>query len=257
MSPIRPLLFWRPVCESRRAVLMEAEIISTIVWIIDLIFFTLISLTFLSRCIKHPSATVKMFETDVEQTTYLSTTSIAAATIVELLALICGSRWNNWQYASFALWWAVVLLSVTSATTTYWLLVRDEKVAIDNLTPTLLYPTTGLLATATAGSVVVGYTPLSITLSMPVIVVSYLLLGAGESITRFWRWACRWGGWDAYSRVLFESFDHVGVLSSTIAQPNPRAEKGRNAINTSRTVLQCRVFFCHSGVFGWDQETCV
>lgn len=160
---------------------LNAEIISTIVWILDLVFFTLISLTFIIRWIRFPTSTANLFEHDIEQTTYLSTTTIALATIVELAALICGSRWNNWQYAVFAFWWFTVLISLVSSTAVYWLLIRDEKVAIDNLTPTLMYPTTGLLATATAGSVVVNYTPLSIKLSMPVIIVSYLLLGAGTS----------------------------------------------------------------------------
>ena len=122
-----------------------------------------------------------MFEHDVEQTTYLSTTTIALATIIELTALIVGSRWDHWQYAVFAFWWLTVLVSLISTTSTYWLLIRDEKVAIDNLTPTLMYPATGLLATASAGSVLVSYTPLSIKLSQPVIIVAYLLLGAGES----------------------------------------------------------------------------
>merc|ERR1711920_486634 len=46
-----------------------------------------------------------------------------------------------------------------------------------------MYPVTGLLASATAGSVLVGYTPLSTGLSQPVIIVSYLLLGAGFFLT--------------------------------------------------------------------------
>ena len=155
------------------------EIISTIVWIFDLLVFSLISLTFVIRWIRFPSLTAELFETDVEQTAYLSTTTIATATIVELTALICGSRWNNWQYACFAFWWFTVLMSLVSTVTTYWILIRDESVAIDNLTPTLMYPATGLLATASAGSVVVSYTPLSVELAQPVIIVAYLLLGAG------------------------------------------------------------------------------
>lgn len=120
-----------------------------------------------------------MFESDVEQTTYLSTTTIAAATLTELVSLICGSTWNKWQYACYGIWWATVALTLVSATTTYWLLIRDEEVHLSNLSPTLMYPTTGLAATASAGSVLINYTPISTGLSMPVLVVSYMLLGAG------------------------------------------------------------------------------
>jgi len=143
----------------------------------------MISITFLLRWIWFTKTTAKLFESDVEQTTYLSTTTIAAATLVELVSLVCGAKWNHWQHACFALWWVTVSLGLFSATTTYWLLIRDEKVSIENLSPTLMYPVTGLLASATAGSVLVGYTPLSTGLSQPVIIVSYLLLGAGEWLT--------------------------------------------------------------------------
>ncbi|OCF37564.1 hypothetical protein I316_00690 [Kwoniella heveanensis BCC8398] len=155
------------------------KIISTTVFLLDLLLFATIALTFFSRWIFFPRSTAEMFESDVEQTTYLSTTTIAAATLVELVSLICGSTWHNWQYACYGLWWATVLLSLISSTTTYWLLIRDEEVEISNLTPTLIYPVTGLVATASAGSVLVEYTPLSVRLAMPVVIVAYLLVGAG------------------------------------------------------------------------------
>jgi len=121
-----------------------------------------------------------MFSTNVEQSTYLATTSIAFASLTELVSLVCGGTWRNWQYVSYALWWVALLLALAAATTTYWLLVRDEQVAIENLSPTLMYPVTGILATASAGCVVIEYTPISVRLAMPVLVVSYLLAGAGE-----------------------------------------------------------------------------
>lgn len=156
------------------------QVIAVVFWLIDLVLFISICSIFVLRWIWFTKSTARMFESEVEQTTYLSTTTIAASTIVEMISLVCGSTWKNWQYASFAFWWATVLLALISATTTYWLLIRDEQVSIANLSPTLLYPTTGLLATASAGSVLVSYTTLSVRLAVPVVIVSYLLLGAGE-----------------------------------------------------------------------------
>jgi hypothetical protein len=46
-----------------------------------------------------------------------------------------------------------------------------------------MLPATAILATATAGSSVVSFTGLSASLSMPVLIVSYILLGAGESLS--------------------------------------------------------------------------
>lgn len=143
-------------------------------------------------------------------------------------------------------------MSIVSATATYWLLVRDEKVAIDNLAPTLLYPTTGLLATATAGSVVVSYTPLTIGLSMPVVVVSYFLLGAGESHNEFQK----------VERVLMCRIHHVpahhvGAVPPTVAQSNARAEKGCSADDPPRSILQRRILVHHARIPRRTEETCL
>lgn len=121
-----------------------------------------------------------MFDTDVDQTTYLSCGTIAAATLVELVALVPGQRWAHWDVVAYALWWAVVGLAMLGGSAVYWILIRDEEVELNNLSPTLLYPVTGVLATSAAGSVVVSYTGLSPRLGVGVLIVSYLLLGLGE-----------------------------------------------------------------------------
>ena len=132
-----------------------------------------------------PEPTRKMFDTDVDQTTYLSCGTIAAATLVELVALIPGQRWGKWEYVAYALWWAVVALAMLGGSVVYWILIRDEEVHLGNLSPTLLYPVTGVLATSAAGSVVVSYTGLSQRLGVGVLIVSYLLLGLGQSRRSF------------------------------------------------------------------------
>jgi tellurite resistance protein TehA-like permease len=153
-----------------------------VVWLLDIILFTAITATFFTRWIMFPKPTRAMFDNEIDQTTYVSTgtITIAAATLVELVALVPGAKWSNWEYVAYALWWATVLLALLGGSAVYWILIRDEEVHLSNLSPTLLYPVTGVLATASAGSVVVNYTDLSPKLAMPVIVVSYLLLGMGE-----------------------------------------------------------------------------
>ena len=162
-----------------------AETISVTVWLLDLLLFTAITLTFFTRWIMFPEPTRKMFDTDVDQTTYLSCGTIAAATLVELVALIPGQRWDKWEYVAYALWWAVVALAMLGGSVVYWILIRDEEVHLGNLSPTLLYPVTGVLATSAAGSVVVSYTGLSQRLGVGVLIVSYLLLGLGQSRRSF------------------------------------------------------------------------
>lgn len=161
--------------------LTSTETISTVVFVLDLVLFTTITLTFFTRWIMFPAPTRKMFDSDVDQTTYLSCGTIAAATLVELVTLIPGTHWHNWGYAAYALWWAVVVLSLFAGSVVYWILIRDEEVHLGNLSPTLLYPVTGILATSASGAVVVSYnTDIGPGLGVGVVVVSYLLLGMGE-----------------------------------------------------------------------------
>lgn len=130
-----------------------------------------------------PAKTRALFETDVEQTAYLSCSGVALATIVELTALIPGSTWNRWEVVSFSLWWVTVAYAMFGSAAVYWILIRHEQVHLHNLTPQLLYPLTAVLATCAAGSVVIQYTPLSTGLSLPVLVMSYMMLGMGFFLT--------------------------------------------------------------------------
>lgn len=82
------------------------------------------SVVFFTRWIMFPLRTRAMFETDIEQTTYLSTIVIAAATILELLALIPGANWKNWEWVAFGLWWFVVGMALVGS---------SEHVFVDNL----------------------------------------------------------------------------------------------------------------------------
>lgn len=132
-----------------------------------------------------PAETRDLFETDVEQTAYLACSGIALATLVELTALIPGSTWHRWEYVSFSFWWVTVAYTLFGSAAVYWILIRHEQVHLHNLTPQLLYPLTAVLATCSAGSVVMQYTPLSTGLSLPVLVISYMMLGMGESIFCF------------------------------------------------------------------------
>lgn len=131
----------------------------------------------------HWRSSVTTFTTDIEQTCYLSAGSIALANIVQLVALICGARWDKWDIVSVALWWFTALVTVVSATVTYWSVIRLQKVSVAGLPPTLMYPTAAMATTAAAGAVVVSFTPLDVGPAMPAIVVAYLLLGAGERLT--------------------------------------------------------------------------
>ena len=210
-----------------------AGIISIIVWLFDLLLFILISVTFFTRWVRFTESTVHMFSSDVEQTTYLATSVIASATLVELISLQCGSTWHNWQYACFALWWATVALAFFAAATTYYILICDEEVELSNLSATLVYPTTGLLATASSGSIIIDYTPLSIRLSMPVLVVAYLCLGAGVSSSLHVVALV-----NSFEHRLLPRSSHTGCVLYTFTRTSdPGSQEGRGSAHPRRRSL--------------------
>lgn len=157
-----------------------AEVISTVFYCMDILLFSIISVIFITRWIMFPVKTRNLFETDVEQTAYLACSGIALATLVELTGLIPGSTWSRWEYVSFALWWVTVAYTLFGSAAVYWILIRHEQVHLHNLTPQLLYPLTAVLATCSAGSAIIQYTPLSAGLSQPILVMCYMMLGMGK-----------------------------------------------------------------------------
>lgn len=171
-------------------------ILSIIVWMLDLLIFTAIVVTFGVRIALFPSSTVAHFEEEPEQTDYISTVSISISTLIEMTALVLGKDWYGWGNAIMVLWYCDVAISLVAAFLPYWIMIRMEKVSVENLPPTALYPATGgqvaysmvaianvyvlaILSSASAGSVVLSYCAISVRASLPVLLISYTLLGLG------------------------------------------------------------------------------
>lgn len=96
------------------------SIISIIIWIFDLILYTLINIGFITRYIMFPSSTIKSIEDDPEQATYLSTVAISTSTIIEMTAMVLGKTWQGWDTAVMVLWYCSVVMALIAALVPYW-----------------------------------------------------------------------------------------------------------------------------------------
>lgn len=163
----------------KAGVALMQGIISIIMWLLDLLLYAIIFAVFIARWIVFPKSTATTLTSEFEETTSVSTAVIATATLVEMVSLVLGSTWSRWQYVSYACWWATVAFAVVTTVMTLMLLFSEQEVTLSKVTPNLVYPAIGLVATASCGSILVNYTTLDVTLSMPVIVVGLMLLGAG------------------------------------------------------------------------------
>ncbi|CAD6578846.1 MAG: hypothetical protein CYPHOPRED_000683 [Cyphobasidiales sp. Tagirdzhanova-0007] len=122
---------------------------------------------------------MQSFRDHPEQAAYLSTIAVSASTLVEITAMVLGRTWAGWETAVMVLWYCDVALSIVAALAPYWIMFRHEHVHVENLSPTALYPATAILSSASAGSVVIAYTPLSVRASFPILLLSIFLLGLG------------------------------------------------------------------------------
>ena len=81
------------------------EIIADVVWILDIILFSLIGAAFFSRVAIFPKYTWQTIEEEADNTLYLSTVAVSLSTIIELVALILGSTWSGWDIAALVFWY--------------------------------------------------------------------------------------------------------------------------------------------------------
>lgn len=153
-------------------------IISIVVFILDLMLWLTFITCFMMRCFSNSKATMELFEKEIEATDYLSTLSISASTLIEFMSIVT-RIWSGWEIVSMVLFYVDVAFALVASILPYWLMIRFEHVKVDNLPPTVLYPATAILSTASLGSVVCYYTALSVRATLPVFVVSYILLGLG------------------------------------------------------------------------------
>jgi len=72
-------------------------ILSIIVWLLDLLLFSIITGIFTARWIYFPASTLKMFREEPEQTVYLSTVAISFSTLLEMTALVLAKTWKGWD----------------------------------------------------------------------------------------------------------------------------------------------------------------
>lgn len=159
-------------------------IIADLFFVLDIVLFLVFFTFFLIRCCRYPASTRKLYEREVQQTVFLACTPIAFGTIVELYFVICTPVWGSWAgIFGLVLFSLEVLLALATSFGCIWLIIVHEHPDIDNVPPTILYPSISCITAAASGGALAQYGNMGPDVNVPIILISLLLLGFGLGLT--------------------------------------------------------------------------
>ena len=156
-------------------------VLSTIMFVLNLVLWSLFSILFITRCVIFPKETRRHIFDDAEEIALLAAPTIGFQTLVAQVVLTCSESWGyRFMMLGYVLWWIGLVWIFADLVTLYiHLVVKPAANVIDDVLPTAVFvPIVGTMTEAVVGGLLVnkgrGITP---TLAVPVIIVSFMLVG--------------------------------------------------------------------------------
>jgi tellurite resistance protein TehA-like permease len=154
------------------------QIIADVWWIftIALLLFSLLLYTL--RIVFHPKLVAAALRQDVQELACLSCISISFTTVIMMIALTIVRDWSvRWGVIAFVLWWINVAMALSCCIGLPYLVIRRKDLSPAEFSPSIFLPLIAALTAAAGGGVICQYAALSVPQQIPVIVVSFLLVG--------------------------------------------------------------------------------
>jgi tellurite resistance protein TehA-like permease len=154
-------------------------ILSTILFVFNIVLFTLLALFSILRLVKHPQHVHTTTFSSAEELSYLGAPAIAYLTLVAQIALTCSTAWGfHWTIAAVVFWWIGVVWTISLVSFTLVVFAKRNIVQDRTLSPAIFLPLIGIMTLGTAGGIVVNYS-VGITpgMAVPIIVVAYMAIG--------------------------------------------------------------------------------
>ena len=112
------------------------------------------------------------------ETACLSSISITFTTIIQMIARTVVRDWSSkWGTVAYVLWWINTAMSATACIGIPYVFVKLKAPGVWSTPPSIILPLIAALTTASGGGVICRYGALTNYEQVPVIVVSYLLIG--------------------------------------------------------------------------------
>ncbi|KAJ5301059.1 uncharacterized protein N7443_006061 [Penicillium atrosanguineum] len=153
--------------------------IAKIVWIYTIVLFVLFLTLYILRILVYPARVRNQLQVNIVEISCLACIPISYDSITQLAVLQYGSRASLTLYV---LWWIQTGLAVVACLGIPYVQLKLQPPGISHLPPTILLPFIAALTTAAGGGVLCGSDHISPRLQVPVIIISYLEIGAGLSL---------------------------------------------------------------------------
>ena len=150
-------------------------------FILAIVLFVVFTLVHITRLICFPRSAYQQTVSDHEQTCLWGCASIGLLTITTQISLTASTaKWgyHDLSVVAYVIWWIATACMVTTAMVVYIFLIKTKHTKDVTLTAAILIPAVGTMTDALVGGIICTYSSdLSARMAVPVIVVSYMLLG--------------------------------------------------------------------------------
>ena len=164
-------------------------VLSTIAFTIDFVLFVIFSLIFLTRIVWFRKDAYYEITGDINELAMLACWPIAWQTLACLTCLIVSnSHWGGHAFTlvGYVMWWIGTGWTLANLLFTFTTLIRRHNAFDRKLPPTIVIPAVGVSTAATTGGLIASYADkISARLAVPIIIVSFLLVGIGMFMSIF------------------------------------------------------------------------
>jgi tellurite resistance protein TehA-like permease len=154
-------------------------VLATIMFVWNIVLFSCFALLSIARFFKYNGHIKSEHANNMEQMSYLAAPAIAYLTIVAQVSLTCSTAWGyNFTILAYAMWWFGLVWTVSICSWSVIYLAKHDLTQYRDLSPAVFFPLIGTITQGTVGGLLVNYSyGLSATLAIPVVVVSFMLIG--------------------------------------------------------------------------------
>lgn len=152
------------------------NIIAYIAWATAIISLLITLAAYIARAVCFPRHVIHQLANDASELASIASMPTAVTAIVQMLILVLGSR-PGWSMTCYVLWWVVLAMSFAVATIIPQTYITINPPGFDNLLPSSQLPIVAILTVAATGGALCSNASISVAQQMPVIALSYLLIG--------------------------------------------------------------------------------
>ncbi|USP72798.1 ATPase [Curvularia clavata] len=154
-------------------------ILSTIMFVWNVVLFSIFTLISLVRMFKYPRHVKQEITSSIDEMSYLGAPAIAYLTLVSQVILTCSTAWGyGLTVFAYVLWWIGLVWIVSLCTGTVVLLAKHQITNDHQVSPSIFLPLISVMTLGTTGGLLANYSVgISSAEAVPVIVVSFCCIG--------------------------------------------------------------------------------